>query len=268
VSAEGQGSVAKAGILGGLLGALLIATPFLNALNFCCCALVIACGAFSAWMLRSDSGGAASTGRCAAAGLLSGVVAALVGVPLGAFLSRAAFGAARLEAQVAEMLEVLRQSMEGSGQPLPPGFMEAFESGLRATSGLEMNGWLVASAIFSAGVHGLFGLLGGILGALMTRRAPPPPPPPPPAAPVAEPPPPSTLPPWPAEGGADGAAPPAATERPGPPVLDENGQPTVEWSGPVLDDAETQPAAQGRGEIPADELPFLPRRDDPDDRQG
>ena len=263
-----QGSVLRAGVLAGMVGAILVATPFLNILNSCCCALTVAVGAFAAWMLRSDSGGTASTERCVLAGMTSGVVSALVGIPLGAVLSRLAFGIAHLEGQVEQALEQGRQFLEGLGQPPPPGSLEGLEAGLRATSGLEINGWLVVAALFFALVQALFGLIGGLLGALMTQRQalpPTPPAPPPPAeAPFVDP----DL-----VAGSPAAMPPpqGVPDDSAPAVLGEDGRPEVRWTGPVVEAAGLPspgaPAAPqapapdpGRGEIPADELPLLPQK--------
>ena len=270
-----SGSVLRAGILAGLVGAVLVATPLLNKLNFCCCALSVATAVLAAWMLRSDSAGTAGADRCALAGMISGIVSALVGIPLGAILSRLAFGTAHLHGQVDQFMEALRRELEGSGQPAPPGFLESFESGLRATSGLEINSWLVVATFLFAIVQALFGLLGGFLGALMTKRnaVPPLPPPSPPPSP----------PPPPASSGDSGVAPgdPLESSIPAdsaPAVVDEQGHPDVRWGGPVVEGidspdvtdeagaASVEEASSGRGEIPADELPFLPaKRDEPED---
>lgn len=284
------GSVFRAATLAGLLGALLQATPFLNALNSCCCAFVVLVGAFAAWMLRSDSGGTASTWRCGAAGLAAGILSAIVGVPLAALLKRLAFGRAQLEQQVAETLEML----QGARQ-VPPGFEEVFEAALRATHGLELSGWLVLSALFQAFVQAFFGLLGGLLGAAITRRNPEPPsvpaptpatPPPPVASPVVPSPPAEGISPEPPASPPDpgvpmtGEAPPFAEIRPeaptpterlvtsAEPVLDASGRPDVQWSGPVVGElaveaGEGSDEAPETGDIPLDELPILPPRPEP-----
>jgi hypothetical protein len=250
-----EGSMARAGLLAGLVGTLLVAMPFLSKLNCCCCALTILVGAFAAWMLRSDSHGNASAFRCALAGALSGLVSAVIGIPLHAVLSRLAFGSAHLEGQVAELVESFRQGFEQSGSPPPAGFLDALESSARAANGLDINGWMIVTTVFSAMVFMLFGLFGGVIGAGITQRSgatPPPSVPLPPSVPTSGP---AT---GPASGPTTGPASGPAIEPP-PPAPPSAAEPESVPDGEPADDA----AQRGVGEIRADELPLLPPRPEP-----
>ena len=262
---EGGASVLKAGLLSGLLGGLLVATPLVSKINDCCCGLVILTGIVAAWMLRSDSQGRASTGSCAGAGLLGGIVAAAVGTPLHAFLSRLAYGFAALEADVSQLIDAMRQGFERWGQPAPSGLLDIVATVMRASDGLETGAWLVLVTLMACVAYAFFGLLGGLLGAALTRRAPPAAVPPAPAPPMPPPVVPHELPPPPLPAPADGSGP---TElRWGGPVLearppaDEPEVPRMPEPDPIADES--------RGEIPPDELPLLPREPPttpPDDR--
>lgn len=268
----GGASVMKAGVLAGLLGALLVATPMVSELNWCCCGLVIVTGMFASWMLRSDSQGRAGTGSCAAAGLLAGFVTGAIGTPLRALLSRLAYGEARLEADLAARLEAVRQGMESSGQAPPPGMLDVMESVTRARMGLDLGAWLLLATLFACALHAFFGLLGALLGATLARRAPGPP-----SLPAGPPPPPAVQPDQPTD-----VPPGLPSARPAPePPPGEAGSTELRWGGPVLeprpspapdearDDADAGAAEEGRGEIPLDELPMLPPEppSPPQDRQ-
>jgi hypothetical protein len=257
----GQGSVAKASLMAGVITAIVVSTPYLDKVNACCCVLVVAGGLLAAWILQSDSAGTASTGRCGVAGLLAGFVGGVLGVPLTALVSRLAYGVAGLEENAETLLGQARQAMEGAG-PLPPGFEPLMESLVRATVGLDVGPMTFVIAIGEGVVFAFFGLLGGLLGGMLLghREGPrdplagfapePPPPPLPPPAPGAgspetgfassEPSPDQPPLPWPPTGEASPVEPrePAASPEP----------PTIECD---VDSAV-------RGPLPPDELPRLP----------
>jgi hypothetical protein len=220
-----RGSIGRAALLSGVLTTIVVSIPYVNVLNSCCCALTVLGGVFAAFVLRSDSEGAAPTGQCGMAGMLAGCLSGLAGVPLTAVLSRLAFGRAELEGRVAEALDKMTAFFSNSGLTLPPGSLEAMAAGARATSGLEWNAWTLVAAVFNAMAFSFFGLIGGLIGgALLRRRAAPPPP-------VRSPP-------------APAPAPPevAAADEP----LSPDSPPSGEGAAP------------DHGEIPAEELPLLP----------
>ncbi len=292
MSAAG-GSVLRAGALAGMVGVLLVATPIVNALNYCCCVLVVLTGVFAAWVMRSDSSGRASTGAMALAGTLAGAITGLVGTPAAALFSRLANGEAQLEQMVEEALEAARKTADSLGQPVLPGMLEGMEAGMRATTGLEFNGWLVVTAIFAAMAYAFFGMLGSLGFAMSTRRsAAGPPPTVPPAAPPVPPArdlgvelpgeagsePPAAASTMPVVSEVEAASPPADSAAP----REAGG--SVTWDGPVLRGSEGPPATAGDAEdsadvaetgdqfgaIPLDELPELPPRPprpaDPDEK--
>ena len=201
-----QGSLLKAALLGGVLAGIASALPLLSLL---CCGWAMGGGAFAAWVLISDSGGQAPTGRCGTAGFLAGLVAGMVCAPLTGLVNQMLQGADEIESQAAQIT-----SMMGSGaDQISPEMMEAV---IRGTSFIEFNLWSVFAIVFFAFIFSLFGLIGGLIGsALFGRKAAP--------APIAVPP-----------GPAHGAPPPPF----------QGGAPEVS------------------GELPADELPPLPPRDE------
>jgi len=220
-----RASTGRAALMSGMLTALVVSIPYVNVINQCCCVLVVLGGIFAAFILRSDSEGAASTGQCGMAGMLGGCFGGLVGAPLTALLSLVAFGRDELERRVAEAIDGVTAAFTAYGLAMPPGSLEAMAAGARATSGLDWNRWTVIVALFNAMAFSFFGLVGGLVGgALLRRRAAPPPPPR--SIPVVPTPPLPTPP-----------------ERP----------PSYEAAS-----YEPPPEETGRGEIPPDELPLLP----------
>lgn len=260
---SGQGSIANAALMGGAVTTVLSATPYLNNLHACCCILVVSGGLLAAWLLQSDAGGMAGTGRCGAAGAFSGLIGGLLGVPLGAIVSRIAFGAGGLEQQLAEQMAAAREMMQGSGS-MPPGATEMAESVLRSTLGLEFGAMTLVVAVFTGVVFSFFGLLGGLLGGvLMNRRAALPPRPGLPSGGME---PPAFRP-------MSGGPPPVPRQAESPPSSDAAGADGPQSGGiaqPAWGEApepDADEADEDQGALSQDELPLIPAAPPEKDRE-
>jgi hypothetical protein len=153
-------------LLGGVAIGVLSALPVINLAN-CCCAWIIFGGALAAYLMQQNHPEPITVGDGAIVGLLSGIVGAFVwaviSIPINAAMS--GFQSQWMERALAE-----------SGD-LPPEVRSILESlGTPGAMGIAS----VIGLIVMLCVGSVFGLLGGILGALMFRKNAPPPPPPPP----------------------------------------------------------------------------------------
>jgi hypothetical protein len=156
-------------LLGGVVIGVLSALPVINLAN-CCCAWILFGGALAAYLMQQNHPEPILIGDGAIVGLLAGVVGAIVwlvvSVPISIVMGP-------LQAQLAT--EALSNS-----QNMPPELREFLEnfSGPPAIGIGLLFGFFVTLVIST-----VFGMLGGLFGALMFRKQPPPvmPPPIPPA---------------------------------------------------------------------------------------
>src|SRR5688500_4233360 len=147
-------------LLGGVTIGVLSALPVINLAN-CCCAWILFGGALAAYLMQQNHPEPIQIGDGAIAGLLAGVVGAftwlIVSLPRGAvrapLRSERAQRMLRKASDMAPELRTLLESMQGG--PV---------IGLGLLFGFFM--MLVVST--------LFGMLGGLFGALMFRKSPPP----------------------------------------------------------------------------------------------
>jgi hypothetical protein len=152
-------------LLGGVTIGVLSALPVINLAN-CCCAWVLFGGALSAYLMQQNHAEPIQSGDGASVGLLAGVIGAFVwliaSVPISMVM--APFQSemtARMMRDAADMAPELRGILENmSGAPV-------IGIGL-------IFGFFVMLVVSS-----LFGMLGGLFGALMFRKSPPPVVPPP-----------------------------------------------------------------------------------------
>jgi ABC-type phosphate transport system permease subunit len=152
-------------LLGGVTIGVLSALPVINLAN-CCCAWILFGGALSAYLMQQNHPEPIQAGDGAIAGLLAGVVGAfvwvIVSVPIS--VAMAPFQsemAGRMMRDAADMAPELRGLLESiSGAP-------AIGIGL-------IFGFFVMLVVST-----LFGMLGGLFGALMFRKNQPPVAPPP-----------------------------------------------------------------------------------------
>jgi uncharacterized membrane protein YeaQ/YmgE (transglycosylase-associated protein family) len=168
-----EGSMAPAKLLPALLAGVAIgvlsALPVINMANFCCCAWVLFGGALASYLMQQNHPAPITAGDGAIVGLLAGVVGAIVGTLISIPLTIAM---GPFQAQLIERL------LEGA-RDMPPEARNILE-GMRTGPALGIGLIFSFFAMLAAGC--VFGLIGGLVGALLFRRdartLPPPPPPP------------------------------------------------------------------------------------------
>lgn len=166
-------------LLGGVVIGVLSALPVINLAN-CCCAWILFGGGLAAYLMQQSRPAPISVGDGALVGLLAGaigaVVWALVAIPIGALL--VGFEATMLD------------NVLSNAEDMPPearAFLESLRRGpMRGAAAVI--GFIITLCVCS-----VFGMVGGLFGALFFKKnAPPPPVPdfaPPPFAPPPPPPP-------------------------------------------------------------------------------
>lgn len=173
-------------LLGGVAIGILSALPVINLAN-CCCAWILFGGGLAAYLMQQQRTDPITVGDGALVGLLAGAIGAVVwtvvAIPLNAVLLPIQAG-------------WLDQAMSSDMPPEAREFLEALRSGP------VMGAAAVVGFVITLCVCSVFGMVGGLFGALFFRKnAPPPPPPMPTFTPPTFTPPPPPLPPG-AEGGA------------------------------------------------------------------
>ena len=175
-------------LLGGVAIGVLSALPVVNLVNFCCCAWVVFGGALAVYLMQQNYAAPVTAGDGAVVGLMAGAIGAVIGSLLSIPV---ALALGPFQAQWVERV------LQGT-QDMPPEVRSVFEQMRNGMAGGALMGiGFIVSVLFSLCFYSVFGLLGGLLGAVMFRRNTPPPPPPPYAptggfdpAPFAPPPPP------------------------------------------------------------------------------
>lgn len=178
-------------LLGGVVIGVLSALPLINLANLCCCGWVLFGGGLAAYFLQQQRPQPISVGDGALVGLMAGafgaVVLAVVSIPLNLILTPFQSG-------------MLEEALSNAGD-MPPearAFLESLRGGVLAGAA-SVFAFVLSFVIFS-----VFGLFGGLFGALLFKKnAPPPPPPPVPTftPPTFTPPPPPTWTQGPSSGG-------------------------------------------------------------------
>lgn len=193
-------------VLGGLFIGVLSALPLVSMAN-CCCLWVITGGFLAAWVQQQNHDWPISVFDGAVVGLLAGLFGGLfhylVALPLELYLGA--------------LISDMPDSFMRARQDMPPEVR-------RVMSELGPHGMLLLGSLFFGCVSLVFGMLGGILGAVMIKKPSPPMPPgtpmPPPAPPGARwgapPPPPAPPPSFPAAGD-EGSTRPSWPPPPPPP---------------------------------------------------
>jgi hypothetical protein len=146
--------------LGGLFIGVLSALPIIGAANCCCCLWIVAGGALSAYLAGSGRATSLNPGEGAIVGGLAGVVGALVWIPV--------------TIVVAIIMTPVEQAIVGSilsnARDLPPEVREMFENWGQSPSVVR---YLIGFILqFFAG--GVFGAIGGLVGAMFFRKDVPP----------------------------------------------------------------------------------------------
>lgn len=151
-------------LLGGVAIGVLSALPVINLAN-CCCAWVLFGGALAAYLMQQNHPVRVSAGDGALVGLMAGAIGAVVwfalSIPLQMVLGPLQAG-------------MLERAMQNAND-MPPEFRDFLEQ-LRGNGAILGVAWLV-SFVISLCIWSLFGMVGGVLGALYFAKDGPPPPP-------------------------------------------------------------------------------------------
>jgi uncharacterized membrane protein YeaQ/YmgE (transglycosylase-associated protein family) len=146
-------------LLGGLLIGVLSALPFVS---MCCCLWVIAGGVLTTYLLQERMTTPVTAGDATIAGLLAGIVGAILATVLSQLLAMARglnfadaindlIGQGRLPPEMTGALEQVRD--------MPPAI------------------FIIGSLLVSLFIYPIFSMLGALLGVALFKRQPPPPPP-------------------------------------------------------------------------------------------
>jgi hypothetical protein len=146
-------------LLGGLLIGVLSALPFVS---MCCCLWVIAGGVLTTYLLQERMTTPVTAGDATIAGLLAGIVGAILATVLSQLLAMARglnfadaindlIGQGRLPPEMTGALEQVRD--------MPPAI------------------FIIGSLLVSMFIYPIFSMLGALLGVALFKRQPPPPPP-------------------------------------------------------------------------------------------
>lgn len=152
-------------LLGGVVIGVLSALPVINLAN-CCCAWLLFGGGLAAYLVQQGRPDPISVGDGALVGLMAGAIGAvvwtLVSIPLAAVLS---------PFQTDMVDQVLSNASD-----MPPEAREFLE-GLKTAP--VMGAMAIVGFFLTLCVTSVFGMIGGLFGALFFRKSAPPPPPPP-----------------------------------------------------------------------------------------
>ena len=146
---------------------VLSALPIINVAN-CCCAWILFGGALAAYLMQQGQPEPIGLGDGATVGFLAGVAGACIWLIL----------SIPINAAIAPFQDQLMQRALRNAPDMAPearAFLERLSASGPAT-GLS----LVFSFFVMMCISTVFGMLGGLFGALLFRKAAPPPPPPPP----------------------------------------------------------------------------------------
>jgi hypothetical protein len=144
---------------------VLSALPVINVAN-CCCAWILLGGALAAYLMQQDQAEPIGVGDGAVAGLLAGIVGTFVWLVLSLPISAVM---APLQTQM------IQRALSNASTMAPEAraFLEGLSNG-PAVSGIG----LVFGFFVMLGLGTVFGMMGGLFGALIFRKNVPPPPPP------------------------------------------------------------------------------------------
>jgi hypothetical protein len=156
-------------LLGGVAIGVLSALPVINVAN-CCCAWILFGGALAAYLMQQNHPEPIQIGDGAIVGLLAGLIGSFVwliaSIPINIAM-------APIQSRMAQ------RALENASEVAPElrGLLETFAG--RPAIGIG----LVVGFFVMLFISSLFGMLGGLFGALMFKKSPPPvmPPPIPPA---------------------------------------------------------------------------------------
>jgi hypothetical protein len=170
-------SMLKPALISGVAFGVAGAIPVVNWINCACCALIIGCGFFAAFLYSKDSrdaGFAFRPGNGATVGLVAGLIYGVVSGILGGLIS-SVLG-------MGDWQEVIDQ-IQASGADIDPEVLDGITHFMESSGGLV----IILIGVFVALVLGaIFGTIGGLIGGSVFKvepqppvqeQAPPPPPP-------------------------------------------------------------------------------------------
>ena len=156
-------SMLKPALISGAAFGVAGAIPVINWINCACCALIIGCGVFAAYLYSKDcrsAGVSFQPGSGATVGLVSGLVYGAVSGVLGGIIN-SIFG-------LGDWGEIIDQ-IQASGAEIDPEVLDQV-SGFMESSGSMM---VVLIGIFFALLFGaIFGTIGGLIGGSVFKHAP------------------------------------------------------------------------------------------------
>ena len=150
-------------ILGGLFIGVISGLPFVNVVNLCCCAGVIAGGVLVTYLLQQNTPVPVATSEAAIQGLIAGALGGVVMSLIGAAL-------ASITGPI--FLEQFRDQISGNSD-LPP---ELRDNMLRFMTGTNM---ALLSLLITVPMYAVFSMAGSLLGLAFFRKKTPPAAPPP-----------------------------------------------------------------------------------------
>jgi hypothetical protein len=144
-------------LLGGVTIGVLSALPFVMVGNCCCCAWILLGGGLSSYLMQQNHPEPIDVGDGAVVGLMAGAFGAVVWLVV----------SASINTFMAPMQSGLVQQVLRDSTNLPPAMRDILESAQSApVVGLGM----VFSFLVMLTVTTMFGMLGGIFGALLFRK--------------------------------------------------------------------------------------------------
>ncbi len=166
----------KPALISGLAFGVAGSIPVINWINCACCALIIGCGFFAAFLYSKDSRAAGfpfRPGNGATVGLISGLIYGVVAGILGGLIS-ATLG-------LGDWQEVIDQ-IQTSGADIDPEVLQQVSNFMESSGGLMM---ILIGTFFALLFGAIFGTIGGLIGGSVFKVEPQPPtqdqaPPPPP----------------------------------------------------------------------------------------
>jgi ABC-type branched-subunit amino acid transport system permease subunit len=149
---------------------VLSALPLVGAANLCCCLWVVTGGVVAAYLLQQNQSTPITPGDGALVGLLAGLVGAVA-------TSVLAIPISLLMAPVQQAISERILQMPGE---MPPWIRNAIEASSRqgVSLALQVAFWFLSLLLYLV-LGGIFSTVGGVLGALIFKKAPMPPVPPP-----------------------------------------------------------------------------------------
>jgi hypothetical protein len=166
VSTTTRSTYAQPALIGGIVGGVLSALPFVAAGNLCCCLWIISGGAVAAYLFQQHQTTPITPGDGALVGLLAGLIGAfvhlLISIPISIL--------------VGPMERAMLQRFIEIAGTMPPEMRETIER----YSNSEGQGiallivMQVVSLMFYLFVGAIFSTIGGLLGALVFKKQTPP----------------------------------------------------------------------------------------------